>query len=79
MAPEQFITRWQSVGGFECANYSFFIADPCALLDLPKPDPAQERARDNACVFERRVVFKHGDGGSSNGFIDCYIAAMAAT
>jgi hypothetical protein len=26
----------------------------------------------NAYVFERRVVFHHGDGSTSNGFIDCY-------
>ncbi|MBK7462308.1 MAG: class I SAM-dependent DNA methyltransferase [Betaproteobacteria bacterium] len=54
------------------ANYQLFIADLCALLELPKPDPAQDDTRDNAYVFERRVIFKHGDGGSSNGFIDCY-------
>ena len=72
MTPEQFITRWQNVGGSERANYQLFIADLCALLELPKPDPAQDDTRDNAYVFERRVIFKHGDGGSSNGFIDCY-------
>ncbi len=72
MTPDQFITRWQNVGGSERANYQLFIADLCALLELPKPDPAQDDTRDNAYVFERRVIFKHGDGGSSNGFIDCY-------
>jgi hypothetical protein len=72
MTPDQFITRWQNVGGSERANYQLFIADLCVLLDLPKPDPAQDDTRDNAYVFERRVIFKHGDGGSSNGFIDCY-------
>ena len=66
MTPEQFITRWQNVGGSERANYQLFIADLCALLELPKPDPAQDDTRDNAYVFERRVIFKHGDGGSSN-------------
>jgi len=72
MTPDQFITRWQNVGGSERANYQLFIADLCDLLELPKPDPAQDDTRDNAYVFERRVIFKHGDGGSSNGFIDCY-------
>ncbi|MEN9480676.1 MAG: hypothetical protein RLZZ298_2071 [Pseudomonadota bacterium] len=72
MQPEQFIKRWQSVGGSERANYQIFIGELCELLDLPKPDPAQDDTRDNAYVFERRVVFRHGDGGSSNGFIDCY-------
>ena len=72
MTPEQFITRWQNVGGSERANYQLFIADLCALLELEKPDPAQNDTRDNAYVFERRVVFSHGDGSTSNGFIDCY-------
>jgi hypothetical protein len=72
MQPEQFIKRWQSVGGSERANYQLFIGELCELLDLPKPDPAQDDTRDNAYVYERRVIFRHGDGGSSNGFIDCY-------
>jgi hypothetical protein len=58
MTPDQFITRWQNVGGSERANYQLFIADLCALLDLPKPDPAQDDTRDNAYVFERRVIFQ---------------------
>jgi len=95
MTPEQFITRWQSADGSERANYQIFIADLCELLDLPKPDPAQDDTRENgvsalanvsgakvkprsgglshnAYVFERRVTFRHGDGSTSNGFIDCY-------
>ncbi len=69
---EKFITRWQSAGGSERANYQLFITELCELLDLPKPEPAQADLRDNAYVFERRVTFAHGDGSSSNGFIDCY-------
>lgn len=71
-AIDSFISRWQSAGGSERANYQLFITELCELLALPKPEPAQADARDNAYVFERRVVFKHGDGSSSNGFIDCY-------
>ncbi|MCK9387343.1 MAG: hypothetical protein M0Q22_02985 [Sulfuritalea sp.] len=71
-AIEAFIVRWQSAGGSERANYQLFITELCHLLDLPKPEPAQAEARDNAYVFERRVTFRHGDGSSSNGFIDCY-------
>jgi hypothetical protein len=71
-AIEPFIARWQAAGGSERANYQLFITELCELLALPKPDPAQADARDNAYVFERRVVFKHGDGTNSNGFIDCY-------
>jgi len=69
---ESFIARWQSAGGSERANYQLFITELCELLALPKPEPAQDDARDNAYVFERRVIFRHGDGSSSNGFIDCY-------
>ncbi len=72
MTPEQFITRWQNADGSERANYQIFIADLCELLELPKPDPARDDTRDNAYVFERRVIFRHGDGSASNGFIDCY-------
>jgi hypothetical protein len=71
-AVEAFIARWQAAGGSERANYQLFITELCELLDLPKPEPARAEASDNAYVFERRVTFRHGDGSSSNGFIDCY-------
>jgi hypothetical protein len=69
---EAFITRWRVAGGSERANYQLFITELCELLDLPKPQPAQADGRDNAYVFEHRVIFRHGDGSSSNGYIDCY-------
>jgi hypothetical protein len=67
-----FINRWRGVTGSERANYQLFISGLCDLLELPHPEPAHEDSRDNAYVFERRVTFAHGDGSSSNGFIDCY-------
>ncbi len=69
---QAFIARWSAAGGSERANYQLFIGELCQLLDLPRPDPAQEDTRDNAYVFERRITFRHGDGGSSSGYIDCY-------
>jgi len=69
---QTFITRWSSAGGTERANYQLFLNELCTLLELPGPDPAREDTRDNAYVFERRVVFRHGDGSESNGFIDLY-------
>jgi hypothetical protein len=69
---QAFITRWSAAGGAERANYQLFLTELCVLLELPGPDPAREDTRDNAYVFERRVVFKHGDGTESNGFIDLY-------
>ena len=77
MTPEQFIARWQTASGSERANYQLFITELCELLDLPRPDPAQDDTRDNAYVFERRVTFRHGDGSASTGFIDCYRRASA--
>ncbi len=67
-----FHSRWSTSGGSERANYQLFITELCALLGVPLPDPARDDTRDNAYVFERRVVFNHGDGSASNGFIDCY-------
>jgi len=51
---DTFIARWQAAGGSERANYQLFITELCELLALPKPEPAQAEARDNAYVFERR-------------------------
>jgi len=76
---EAFIVRWQSAGGSERANYQLFITELCELLGLPKPEPAKAEAEDNAYVFERRVTFRHGDGSSSNGYIDCYRRATSSS
>ena len=75
MEIDQFLARWRNAGGSERANYQLFIADLCELLGVDKPQPASEDTRDNASVFERRVVFHHGDGSTSNGFIDCDLRA----
>ena len=72
MQIDTFLARWLGAGGSERANYQLFIADLCALLEVEPPQPANEDTRDNPYVFERRVVFHHGDGSTSNGFIDCY-------
>jgi hypothetical protein len=69
---DAFINRWKGVSGSERANYQLFITELCAVLNLPQPEPASNDTRDNAYVFERRIVFSHGDGSESNGFIDCY-------
>jgi hypothetical protein len=72
MQIDTFLARWRAAGGSERANYQLFIADLCALLEVAPPQPANEDTRDNPYVFERRVIFHHGDGSTSNGFIDCY-------
>src|SRR5690554_6945881 len=71
-ATDNFITRWQEGGGSERANYQLFLMELCELLELPKADPASDDTRDNAYVFERRVIINKPDGSSTNGFIDLY-------
>lgn len=71
-AIEAFIQRWSKAGGSERANYQLFLTELCTLLELPLPEPAGDDTRDNAYVFERRVVMPQPDGTSNNGFIDLY-------
>lgn len=71
-AIEAFIQRWSKAGGSERANYALFLTELCNLLELPQPDPASDDTRDNAYVFERRVVMPQPDGTCNNGFIDLY-------
>ena len=72
MTSEEFIARWQHASGSELANAQSFVRELAELLGEPPPNPAREDTRDNDYVFERRVIFHHGDGSSSEGRIDCY-------
>ena len=67
-----FIARWEKSGGAELANFQTFANELCDLLDLPRPEPSQERNELNDYVFERRVDFKHDDGSATPGRIDLY-------
>ena len=69
---DAFIERWKQGGGTERANYQLFLMELCELLALPKADPAGDDTRDNAYVFERRVIIRKSDGSENNGFIDLY-------
>lgn len=69
---DTFLSRWGKAGGTERANYQLFLTELCSLLGLPLPEPAGDDTRDNAYVFERRVVINQPDGSSNNGFIDLY-------
>ena len=71
-AVDEFIERWERAGGTERANCQLFLSELCRLLELPQPEPAGDDTRDNAYVFERRVVINQPDGTSNNGFIDLY-------
>lgn len=72
MSPEDFITRWQQASGSELANAQSFVRELAELLAEAPPNPAREDTRDNDYVFERRVIFRHGDGSTAEGRIDCY-------
>jgi hypothetical protein len=69
---DTFLNRWSKAGGTERANYQLFLTELCSLLGMPLPEPAGDDTRDNAYVFERRVVINQPDGSSNNGFIDLY-------
>ncbi len=71
-AVEAFITRWERSGAAERANYQLFLSELCDLLGVPRPDPATADDTRNAYVFERTVVFQHGDGNTSAGRVDLY-------
>ena len=51
-----FFTRWEASGAAERANYSMFLNELCALLEVPRPDPAGPDDESNAYVFERRSL-----------------------
>jgi hypothetical protein len=69
---DAFINRWKGADGSELANAQSFTRELCELLGVGVPEPARADTRDNAYVFERRVIFNHADGSSSEGRIDCY-------
>jgi hypothetical protein len=65
---DAFIARWQGVAASELATAQSFVIDLCALLGVDAPHATAEQDY----MFERPVSFRHGDGGSSPGRIDCY-------
>jgi hypothetical protein len=71
-AVDDFITRWRGADGSELANAQSFTRELCEMLGVPVPDPARADTRDNAYVFERRVIFNNADGSTAEGRIDCF-------
>jgi hypothetical protein len=63
MQLEQLITEAKASGGSELANYQLFIVGLTDALGLTRPKMAGEENQFNDYVFERRVDFKHPDGG----------------
>ena len=69
---DAFITRWESSGAAERANYTLFLTQLCNILGVPQPEPTTPNAADNAYVFERDVTFDQGNGTATTGRIDLY-------
>jgi len=68
----EFITRWKNSGGSEQANSQLFLAELCAVLDLPPPDPARPINDENLYSFERKVYVPRGDGTEELKRLDLY-------
>ena len=65
---QAFIARWHASGAAERANYQLFLAELCAVLEVPAPDPTSPAEAENAYVFEKAVPLPHG----TTGRIDLY-------
>jgi hypothetical protein len=63
-----FIQRWRGVEASELSTAQSFVLELCDLLEVPRPHPTASQEY----MFERPVVFQHGDGSTSSGRIDCY-------
>lgn len=62
------IARWKGVTASELSVAQTFTLDLCDLLGVDRP----HATADQDYMFERPVVFQHGDGSTSAGRIDCY-------
>ncbi|MDQ2893808.1 MAG: hypothetical protein M3R64_12070 [Pseudomonadota bacterium] len=69
---EELIAEAKASGGSELANYQTFVSDLARALGMKRPDMAKEETRLNDYVYERNVVFRHPNGTTSAGRIDCY-------
>lgn len=69
---EKLVADVNSSGGSEMSNYQLFVERLTGALGLPQPEFAREQTRFNDYVFERNVTFRHPNGTSSTGRIDCY-------
>ncbi len=69
---KKLVAAVNSSGGSELSNYQLFVERLTGAMALPQPDFAREETRFNDYVFERNVTFRHSNGTSSTGRIDCY-------
>ena len=71
---EQFIERWQQAGGSERANHQLFVAELCAALDLPPPDPAEQFMRAQVKRAGQILALLDSPGLSCRDENDCYLS-----
>lgn len=69
---DKLIDEFSASGGSELANAQLFVERLTAALGVDQPSPAREDTRLNDYVFERSVIFRHPNGTTSTGRIDCY-------
>ena len=67
-----FISRWETSGAAERANYQLFLSELCDFLAVPRPNPTVPDDAQNQYVFERNIHFSNVDGSTSTGWIDLY-------
>jgi len=66
---EAFIARWTDAPLHERALYQSFVTQLCALIGAAAP---HEHSIDPGYTFDAPIRFKHDNGDTSAGFIDCY-------
>ncbi|MCB1275878.1 DNA methyltransferase [Prosthecobacter sp.] len=69
-----FISRWESSGAAERANYQMFLSELCDVIGVPRPDPTAADTTRNLYVFDRAITRTHPDGSSTTNYIDLYKA-----
>jgi hypothetical protein len=65
-AAQAFITKWSGITASELATAQSFVIELCTLLGVAPP------AHEPHYQFERPITFRHGDGSSRAGRVDCY-------
>ena len=69
-----FITRWETSGAAERANYQMFLSELCDIIGVPRPDPTAPETAKNRYVFDRAITRINPDGSTSTNYIDLYKA-----
>ena len=69
---DSFIAEFSASGGAERSNAQLFVMGLCEVLGLQRPSAAQSDTASDDYVFERRIAFRHPNGTTTPGWIDCY-------